>query len=137
MIGAQQLDALEPQMRQAMLSLLAGIRAKDELIAQRDREAAFKHALIDKLTHEMAVLKRLKFAAIHVLIGGISQRHNFAHRLAKLTGFVEFGNAAGRFLNALDGREVGCGRRELAVEALGDEAGRAAAVRPAGRVRRR
>ena len=63
MISAQQLDALEPQMRQAMLSLLAEIRAKDELIAQRDREAAFKQALIDKLTHEMAVLKRLKFAA--------------------------------------------------------------------------
>ncbi|WP_257645072.1 IS66 family transposase zinc-finger binding domain-containing protein, partial [Sphaerotilus montanus] len=33
------------------------------MIAQRDREAAFKQALIDKLTHEMAVLKRLKFAA--------------------------------------------------------------------------
>ena len=63
MISAQQLDALEPQMRQAMLSLLAEIRAKDELIAQREREAAFKQALIDKLTHEMAVLKRLKFAA--------------------------------------------------------------------------
>ena len=30
---------------------------------QRDREIAFKQATIDKLTHEMAVLKRLKFAA--------------------------------------------------------------------------
>ncbi|MBK6852768.1 MAG: IS66 family transposase [Burkholderiales bacterium] len=63
MISAQQLDALDPPTRQAMLSLMAQIRAKDELIAQRDREAAFKQALIDKLTHEMAVLKRLKFAA--------------------------------------------------------------------------
>ena len=63
MISAQQLDALDPQTRQAMLSLLAEVRAKEELIAQRDREAAFKQALIDKLTHEMAVLKRLKFAA--------------------------------------------------------------------------
>lgn len=63
MISAQQLDALDSQTRQAMLSLMAEIRAKDALIAQRDQEAAFKQALIDKLTHEMAVLKRLKFAA--------------------------------------------------------------------------
>jgi hypothetical protein len=70
MISAQQLDALDPQTRQAMLSLMTELtardeqlRAKDVLIAQRDREAAFKQALIDKLTHEMAVLKRLKFAA--------------------------------------------------------------------------
>ena len=63
MISAEQLDALDPQTRQAMLTLLAEVRAKEELIAQRDREAAFKQALIDKLTHEMVVLKRLKFAA--------------------------------------------------------------------------
>lgn len=63
MISAQQLDNLDPQTRQAMLSLMAEIQAKDALIAQRDKEAAFKQALIDKLTHEMAVLKRLKFAA--------------------------------------------------------------------------
>ena len=63
MISAQQLDALDSQTRQVMLSLMAELRAKDALIAQRDQEAAFKQALIDKLTHEMAVLKRLKFAA--------------------------------------------------------------------------
>jgi len=63
MISAQQLDALDPQTRQVMLSLMEQIRAKDALIAQREQEAAFKQALIDKLTHEMAVLKRLKFAA--------------------------------------------------------------------------
>jgi hypothetical protein len=39
------------------------IRAKDVLIERHAREAAFKQALIDKLMHEMAVLKRLKFAA--------------------------------------------------------------------------
>ncbi|HEX6705290.1 MAG TPA: IS66 family transposase [Albitalea sp.] len=32
-------------------------------LQQRDREIAFKQATIDKITHEMAVLKRLKFAA--------------------------------------------------------------------------
>lgn len=38
------------------------LRARDALIAQREQEAAFKQALIDKLTHEVVVLKRLKFA---------------------------------------------------------------------------
>lgn len=48
MIDLQQLDSLDaPQMREALLSLM--------------REVAF--TLIDKLTHENAVLKRLKFAA--------------------------------------------------------------------------
>jgi len=56
MISAEQLDTLEPQMRQAVQSLLAQIQ-------QRDAEIAFKQAFIDKLTHEMAVLKRMKFAA--------------------------------------------------------------------------
>src|SRR5574343_1853217 len=63
MISAQQLHALDPQTRQVMLSLLEQIRAKDALIAQREQEAAFKQAVIDKLTHEMAVLKRMKLAA--------------------------------------------------------------------------
>ena len=56
MIAAQQLDALDPQMQQLVQALLAQVQ-------QRDAEIAFKQALIDKLTHEMAVLKRLKFAA--------------------------------------------------------------------------
>lgn len=63
MISAQQIDALDPQTRQAMLSLMAELAARDTQIQQRDHEIAFKQALIDKLTHEMAVLKRLKFAA--------------------------------------------------------------------------
>jgi transposase len=56
MISAQQLDTLDPQTRQAVRLLLAQVQ-------QRDAEIAFKQALIDKLTHEMAVLKRMKFAA--------------------------------------------------------------------------
>ncbi|HFH2951708.1 TPA: IS66 family transposase [Pseudomonas aeruginosa] len=36
---------------------------RDELLQRREREAAFKQAVIDKLTHENAILKRLKFAA--------------------------------------------------------------------------
>ena len=64
MIAQQQLDTLDPQqMRQALLTLMAENAAKDELLDQRQREVAFKQAQVDKLTHELAVLKRLKFAA--------------------------------------------------------------------------
>jgi len=49
-----QLDA--PQLREMVRSLMTSVVAKD-------REIAFKQATIDKITHEMAVLKRLKFAA--------------------------------------------------------------------------
>jgi transposase len=49
-----QLDA--PQLREMVRSLMGAVVA-------RDREIAFKQATIDKITHEMAVLKRLKFAA--------------------------------------------------------------------------
>jgi transposase len=49
-------------MRQALLALVTEVAAKDELLARRDREVAFKQALIDKLTHENAILKRLRYA---------------------------------------------------------------------------
>ena len=45
-----------------LLGLMAEVAAKDELLARRDQEVAFKQALIDKLTHENAILKRLKYA---------------------------------------------------------------------------
>ena len=67
MISAQQLVSLDPQVQQLLQNLQAEhdaqLSAKDALIAQREHEAAFKQAVIDKLTHEVAVLKRLKFAA--------------------------------------------------------------------------
>lgn len=57
-------------MRQALLTLMAELSAKDDQLREREeqleraqREAAFKQALNEKLTHELAVLKRLKFAA--------------------------------------------------------------------------
>jgi multidrug resistance efflux pump len=70
-IASQQLEALDPQqMPQALLTLMAEIAAKDDQLrgqaAELERsqhEAAFNQALVDKLTHELAVLKRLKFAA--------------------------------------------------------------------------
>jgi transposase len=49
-----QIDA--PQLREMVRALMTSAVAKD-------REIAFKQATIDKITHEMAVLKRLKFAA--------------------------------------------------------------------------
>ena len=43
---------------------LAGTLASQAAeIERKDRESVVMHAFIDKLTHEMAVLKRLKFAA--------------------------------------------------------------------------
>ena len=53
---AQIHDLDEQQLRQVVRTLMADAAGKD-------REIAFKQAFIDKLTHEMAVLKRLKFAA--------------------------------------------------------------------------
>ena len=50
----QDLDA--QQLRQVVRTLVADVAGKDAQIT-------FKQACIDKLTHEMAVLKRLKFAA--------------------------------------------------------------------------
>ena len=56
-----QLDA--PQLREVVRSLMSDMASKDAEIERRDREIAFKQAIIDKINHEMAVLKRLKFAA--------------------------------------------------------------------------
>jgi transposase len=55
-LNSRQVRALALQMQQALL-------AKDELLQTQQRQLVFKQATIDKLTHEMAVLKRLKFAA--------------------------------------------------------------------------
>jgi transposase len=56
-IDEAQIKTLDAQqLREVVRSLVDQVR-------QRDRELAFKQATIDKITHEMAVLKRLKFAA--------------------------------------------------------------------------
>ena len=63
-ITAEHPDTLEPQqMREALRTLMRELAERDGLIARQTKEALFKQALIDKLTHENAVLKRLKFAA--------------------------------------------------------------------------
>jgi len=53
----------EQQLRALVLSLRTTLESQQAVIAHRDREIDFKQRLIDKITHEMAVLKRLKFAA--------------------------------------------------------------------------
>lgn len=61
---ADELDRLDSeQLRQALRAARAEMALRDELLLRREREAAFKQAVIDKLTHENAILKRLKFAA--------------------------------------------------------------------------
>ena len=64
MINATHLDQLNAQqLRETVLSLVETMASQSAVIERKDREIAFKQAFIDKLTHEMAVLKRLKFAA--------------------------------------------------------------------------
>ncbi len=59
-----QLDQLDAQqLREVARSLIADVASKSAALQAQQRENTFKQALIDKLTHEMAVLKRLKFAA--------------------------------------------------------------------------
>ncbi|MDI1251610.1 IS66 family transposase [Thermomonas sp.] len=59
-LDAQQLRHLVRTLIAEAADTLASQQAE---IGRKDREIAFKQAFIDKLTHEMAVLKRLKFAA--------------------------------------------------------------------------
>ena len=61
---ADELDRLDPeQLRDAWRAARAEVAQQDELLHRREREVAFKQAIIDKLTHKNAILKRLKFAA--------------------------------------------------------------------------
>jgi transposase len=63
-IADNDIDTLDPQqLRQALRAAQAQVTAKSELVVRHERAVAFKQTVIDKLTHEMAVLKRLKFAA--------------------------------------------------------------------------
>ena len=51
------------QLPETVLSLIAAMASQAGEIERKDREIAFKQAIFDKITHEMAVLKRLEFAA--------------------------------------------------------------------------
>ena len=63
-IDTAQLNRLDAQqLREMVRSLMGTVTSQQVEIDRRDREIAFKQALIDKINHEMAVLKRLKFAA--------------------------------------------------------------------------
>jgi transposase len=63
-IDAAKLNDLDAQrLREIVHSLVGEIAANKVAIERRDHEIAFKQTTIDKLRHEMAVLKRLKFAA--------------------------------------------------------------------------
>lgn len=64
MIDTTHLNQLTAQqLRETVLSLIQTTASQSAVIERKDREIAFKQAVIDKITHEMAVLKRLKFAA--------------------------------------------------------------------------
>ena len=65
MVAQQQsLDDLgAQQLREMVAALLNTVAVRDEQIVRQSTEITHKQALIDKLTHENAMLKRLKFAA--------------------------------------------------------------------------
>lgn len=64
MIDADELNQLDvQQLREVVRSLIGTVTTQQLQIDRRDHEIAFKQAVIDKINHEMAVLKRLKFAA--------------------------------------------------------------------------
>ena len=51
------------QMHQLVQQLMGTVQQQSRLVEQQSTELKHKQALLDKLTFEMAVLKRLKFAA--------------------------------------------------------------------------
>jgi transposase len=51
------------QLQELAEALLNQLSAKDSIIQSKNQELQFRQAKIDKLTHEIAVLRRLKFAA--------------------------------------------------------------------------
>ena len=64
MVAQQSLSELSTdQLREMVEALLRTAAAKDEQVTRQSTEIRHKQALIDKLTHENALLKRLKFAA--------------------------------------------------------------------------
>ena len=65
MISPQDLETLDasPQVRAMLASLQAQVQDQQVLIERQAQAMAFKQATIDKLTHENALLKRMKFAA--------------------------------------------------------------------------
>ena len=56
-------DMDEAQMRQMLQALLSRVQQQDAVVQQQAAELRHKQALLDKLTFENAMLKRLKFAA--------------------------------------------------------------------------
>jgi transposase len=64
MVEQQSLSKLSAdQLREMVDALLKAAAASNEQVARQSTEIRHKQALIDKLTHENALLKRLKFAA--------------------------------------------------------------------------
>jgi transposase len=64
MVEPTQLNGMNAQeLRELARGLMAQLVSKESELVRKDQELLFKQTKIDQLTHEMAVLKRLKFAA--------------------------------------------------------------------------
>ncbi|MBV5299329.1 MAG: IS66 family transposase zinc-finger binding domain-containing protein [Rhodoferax sp.] len=59
------------QLRQLAQELLAKVAQQSQIIAQRDSDIQYRQAKIDKLTHELATLKRWKFGRSSEQLNGI------------------------------------------------------------------
>jgi uncharacterized protein (DUF3084 family) len=63
MVQAQEslLDLNAEQLRELATELIAKVAQQSQIIAQRDSDIQYRQAKIDKLTHELATLRRWKF----------------------------------------------------------------------------
>ena len=64
--------------------------------------------------------------AVDVLVGGVGEQHDLAHRLGEFARLVVLGDSRRGGADGADRRQLGGGRRQLPGEAFGDEAGGAA-----------
>jgi hypothetical protein len=61
-LSADQLRALARELIESLASRDQALRQRDKQLSQQDRELLNSKTLIEKLTHELALLKRHKFA---------------------------------------------------------------------------
>ena len=64
-------DLNAEQLRQLAQELIAKVAQQSQIIAQRDSDILYRQAKIDKLTHELATLKRWKFGRSSEQLNGI------------------------------------------------------------------
>lgn len=80
-IPAQPEHLSAEQLRQLVRGLAAKVSQQAEVIGQKERELNWRQAKIDKLTHELAMHKRRRFAVADGLNEQVAQLHDAGSRL--------------------------------------------------------